>query len=168
MPKFEITEGSPQEKAFLSDAPIQLYAGGYGWGKSALMVVKAIKIMLDYPGCHGAVLRNTEQNLNTTTLKEFLKWCPKNLISKYPSSKDKHLVFKNGSSVLFSYIKMTVRDDSKTMNLLFKLKKIWHATNIGGTNGDVLAIRINENAKNNLDSRFLYHLLASDDFFNYN
>lgn len=116
--KFEITEGSPQEKLFLSTAPIQLAAGGYGWGKTSLLCVKCIQIMLDYPNCHGAILRNTEQNLNTTTYMEFLKWCPKNLISKYPSKTDKHLVFKNGSSVLFSYIKMSVRGDSKTMNLL--------------------------------------------------
>lgn len=48
------------------------------------------------------------------------------------------------------------------------LKKIWLATNIGGTNGDVLVIRINEVENKNLSSKFLYHLLASDNFFNYN
>lgn len=47
------------------------------------------------------------------------------------------------------------------------LKKIWRATNIGGTNGDVLVIRINEDETNNIKSEFLYYLLASDDFFNY-
>ena len=118
MPKFEITEGSPQYKLFTSTAPIQLAAGGYGWGKTSLLCVKCIQIMQDYPNCHGAILRNTEPNLKTTTYQEFLKWCPKHLIAKYPSGNDKHLVFKNGSSVLFSYIKMNVRGDSKTMNLL--------------------------------------------------
>lgn len=116
--KFTITEGSPQEKAYKSTAPIQLLAGGYGWGKTSLLCVKCIGIMLDYPGCHGAILRNTETNLFTTTYQEFLKWCPKNRIVKYPGDKDKHLVLDNGSSVLFSYIKMTTRGDSKTMNLL--------------------------------------------------
>ncbi len=48
------------------------------------------------------------------------------------------------------------------------LKKIWRATNIGGTNGDVLVVRINENKKENLKSEFLYYLLSADDFFNYN
>jgi len=48
------------------------------------------------------------------------------------------------------------------------LKKIWQATNIGGTNGDVLVVRVNEKEKKNVNSRFLYHLLASDNFFNYN
>jgi type I restriction enzyme S subunit len=47
------------------------------------------------------------------------------------------------------------------------LKKIWKADRIGGTNGDVLVVRINENYKNELIADFLYYLLASDDFFNY-
>lgn len=118
MPEFKIIEGTPQAKLWESTAPIQLAAGGYGWGKTSLECVKAIQIMIDYPGCHGAVLRNTETNLSATTMPEFLKWCPKALIAKYPSARDKHLVFKNGSSVLFSFIKMSVRGDSKTMNLL--------------------------------------------------
>ena len=48
------------------------------------------------------------------------------------------------------------------------LKKIWWATNTGGTNGDVLVIRIHKENKNELSSRFLYYLLASDMFFDYN
>ncbi len=47
------------------------------------------------------------------------------------------------------------------------LKKIWRATNVGGTSGDVLVVRINESEKNNLSSSFLYYLLASDGFFDY-
>jgi len=45
------------------------------------------------------------------------------------------------------------------------LKKVWRATHIGGTNGDVLAIQIND--KEILQSEFLYYLLSSDDFFNF-
>jgi type I restriction enzyme S subunit len=45
------------------------------------------------------------------------------------------------------------------------LKKIWRATHTGGTNGDVLAIQINN--KEMLQSEFLYYLLSSDDFFNF-
>jgi type I restriction enzyme S subunit len=48
------------------------------------------------------------------------------------------------------------------------LRKIWRATNKGGTNGDVLVIRINEDEKRNLCSDFLYHVLASEEFFGYN
>ena len=45
------------------------------------------------------------------------------------------------------------------------LKKIWRAIHTGGTNGDVLAIQINN--KEMLQSEFLYYLLSSDDFFNF-
>jgi len=47
------------------------------------------------------------------------------------------------------------------------LKKIWRATNKGGTNGDVLVVRINDVSKNDLRSDYLYYLLASDAFFDY-
>lgn len=45
------------------------------------------------------------------------------------------------------------------------LKKIWRATNTGGTNGDVLVIRINDKQK--MIPEYLYYLLASDSFFDY-
>jgi len=46
------------------------------------------------------------------------------------------------------------------------LRKIWYADTIGGTNGDVLAIYIQE--KNIVKSRYLYHVLADERFFEYN
>lgn len=48
------------------------------------------------------------------------------------------------------------------------LKKVWRATDAGGCSGDVLAIRIDQVAKRDLDSEFLYYLLSSDEFFAYN
>lgn len=47
------------------------------------------------------------------------------------------------------------------------LKKIWRASNNGGTNGDVLTIRINEDKKNQISSEYLYYVLSSDSFFDY-
>lgn len=48
------------------------------------------------------------------------------------------------------------------------LKKIWHSNIRGGTNGDVLTLRINANHSNEFSSKFLYYLLASDKFFDFN
>ncbi|MBO5375597.1 MAG: restriction endonuclease subunit S [Bacilli bacterium] len=45
------------------------------------------------------------------------------------------------------------------------LKKIWLADCIGGTNGDVLDIRIKDN--NIINSKYLFYVLSSDDFFEY-
>ena len=47
------------------------------------------------------------------------------------------------------------------------LKKIWIATNYGGTNGDVVVIRINSDFNLRLIPKFLYFALSSDIFFDY-
>ena len=48
------------------------------------------------------------------------------------------------------------------------LRKIWIADLNGGTNGDVLAISLKEDAKHIVEPRFLYQILASESFFEYN
>ena len=45
------------------------------------------------------------------------------------------------------------------------LKKIWLATNDGGTNGDVLVIRVKH--QNILLPEYAYYVLSSDNFFDY-
>lgn len=47
------------------------------------------------------------------------------------------------------------------------LKKIWKAKNAGGTNGDVLVIRIKEEEKEEIIPDYLYYILSSDAFFDY-
>jgi type I restriction enzyme S subunit len=59
------------------------------------------------------------------------------------------------------------KDDILIGNIRPYLKKIWKSGIIGGTNGDVLVIRINDDYKEKLIAGFLYYLLASDNFFNY-
>lgn len=45
------------------------------------------------------------------------------------------------------------------------LKKIWQADCTGGASGDVLVLRLNDE---NVNSRYLYQILADDKFFDYN
>ncbi|MFT8857179.1 restriction endonuclease subunit S [Bifidobacterium aquikefiri] len=47
------------------------------------------------------------------------------------------------------------------------LKKIWLANRNGGCSGDVLAIHLREQYQDQLEPRFLYYLLSSDNFFAY-
>lgn len=47
------------------------------------------------------------------------------------------------------------------------LHKIWYADCVGGTNGDVLCIRIKDYAKNVIIPRYLYCILSSHSFFEY-
>ena len=48
------------------------------------------------------------------------------------------------------------------------LKKIWLADSSGGTNQDVLVVRLNSESLSEIGHRFLFHLLASDQFFVFN
>ena len=48
------------------------------------------------------------------------------------------------------------------------LKKVWLATNSGGSSGDVLTVRILRGHQASLTPEFLYYVLSSDSFFAYN
>ena len=48
-------------------------------------------------------------------------------------------------------------------NIRHYFKKIWYSDMIGGCSNDVFVIR----SKENYDSKFLYYVLSSDDFFSY-
>lgn len=58
-------------------------------------------------------------------------------------------------------------DDILLGNIRPYLKKIWHSDRQGGTNGDVLVIRIKRDEKENIHPRYLYQILADDNFFHY-
>jgi type I restriction enzyme, S subunit len=58
-------------------------------------------------------------------------------------------------------------DDILLGNIRPYLKKIWHADRIGGTNGDVLVIRLKREEKESVHPRYLYQVLADDRFFDY-
>jgi len=59
------------------------------------------------------------------------------------------------------------RDDLLVGNIRPYLKKIWLADCKGGTNGDVLVIRIRPDMRPLLSPEFVYYLLSSDRFFAY-
>ncbi|MEO5948865.1 MAG: restriction endonuclease subunit S [Candidatus Saccharimonas sp.] len=65
---------------------------------------------------------------------------------------------------------MTRFDDGDILigNIRPYLKKIWHADRVGGTNGDVLVVQLQDKYKDKLIPRYLYQLLASDNFFTFN
>lgn len=106
MREFKIEEGSVHEKFLASTAKFQIFAGGFGNGKTATACVKAIKLITDYPGCNGLIARATFPKLNDTIRKEFKLWCPPNLIVSFPESKnsDNTAKFSNGSQINFRYI----------------------------------------------------------------
>ena len=75
---------------------------------------------------------------------------------------------KTEASTLPSMGKATkyMQKDILIGNIRPYLKKIWYADNDGGTNGDVLDIRVRDNTP--VNSKFLFYVLSSDKFFVYN
>ena len=60
-------------------------------------------------------------------------------------------------------VKAYAKGDVLVSNIRPYFKKIWFAIDNGGCSNDVLVFRANENT----DSKFLYYLLADDNFFNF-
>lgn len=58
-----------------------------------------------------------------------------------------------------------IENDILIGNIRPYLKKIWQADRVGGTNGDVLVIRLTDKT---VSSRYLYQVLSDDKFFTYN
>jgi type I restriction enzyme S subunit len=84
-----------------------------------------------------------------------------------------NLVADKGGRVDASYLPNTARltayepADILLGNIRPYLRKVWRATNSGGCSGDVLAIRVRNESKQLIDSRFLYCFLSSNEFFSY-
>jgi type I restriction enzyme S subunit len=103
---------------------------------------------------------------------------PKNRISSNLVSEtnyvgvDNLLQNKQGKTVS-SYVPTTgtliefKENDVLIGNIRPYLKKIWLSNLNGGTNGDVLVLRLNEFFQNYYHPKFLYYQLASDHFFDY-
>jgi len=116
---YKIREGSLHDKFQKSRAKVQIFAGGFGNGKTTGAVFKALQIAKDYPGSNGLVARATYPKLNATIRKEVVAWCPKSWIKRDVNSKDNLIELTNGSIINFSYIAQGGKDkESSTSNLL--------------------------------------------------
>lgn len=110
MPEYKLVVGSKQEQFINSKKKVQILGGGYGSGKTAALVVKAIQLAFDYPGLYVLMARSTKEKLEKTMRKEFDKWCPARVIKQ--KSKES-ITLENGSMFLFSHI----RQDGKGQGL---------------------------------------------------
>ena len=83
-----------------------------------------------------------------------------NLLKDKYGKEDSKYVPQEGNFTKFT------KDSILIGNIRPYLRKIWYTDTIGGTNSDVLAIYVQE--KNIVKSRYLYHVLADERFFEYN
>lgn len=83
-----------------------------------------------------------------------------NLLKDKYGREDSTYVPEIGTSTRFE------KGDILIGNIRPYLRKIWYSDRIGGTNGDVLAVSLKD--KKLVDSRYLYHTLVDERFFEYN
>jgi len=84
-----------------------------------------------------------------------------NLLPEFQGKSQSNYVPSEGMCIRYKI------DDILIGNIRPYLKKIWLADISGGTNQDVINLRVNETFHDRITPNFLYYLLASDDFFRY-
>jgi phage terminase large subunit len=118
--RYKIIEGGIHDRFSQSRAKIQMFAGGFGNGKTTGAVVKMLQIAKDYPGANILVARSTYPKLNDTIRKEVLAWTPAEWIKrKVLSGSDNMIELKNGTTINFRYVAQQGKNaEQSTSNLL--------------------------------------------------
>lgn len=127
MPDYIIKRGSLHEQFQQSRAKIQIFGGGFGNGKTAAGVVKALRLADGYPKSNGLIARSTYPKLNDTIRKEFLKWCPKEWIKSFPMSVNASntCTTMKGSEINFRYIAQQGKTEEQTTSNLLSATYDW-------------------------------------------
>lgn len=121
MPNYRLERGSTQWKFNQSRQKIQVFGGAFANGKTTAAVIKALQLVIDYPGSNGLIARETYPKLNDTIRKEFLRWCPSHWIKRRPTQEDNTCYMMNGTVVNFRYVAQrgkSSEDGTSSSNLL--------------------------------------------------
>ena len=81
-----------------------------------------------------------------------------NLLQNMEGKGSSQFVPKSGTAIAYS------KGNILLSNIRPYLKKIWLADNDGGSSGDVLVLKMDDTK---ISSKYLYYLLATDEFFEY-
>lgn len=91
----------PHQKAFIySKSKYTLNSGGVGSGKTFSLILKTLKLMIEYPGILVLIGARTFPMLRETTLREWNKLVPNQIVKKQTIAPP-NIKLKNGSEVLF-------------------------------------------------------------------
>ena len=105
-----------QARFWQSQKRVILFSGGFGCGKSLMLVLKAIDLALRYPGNFILMGRQTYIQLRDSLLKEFLVTCPPSLIAQYYKAEMK-IEMINGSEIIFRHLDKIAEQEVRSMNL---------------------------------------------------
>ena len=99
-----------------SEKRVILFSGGFGCGKSMMLILKAIDLCLKYPNNFILMGRRTYIELRDTLLKEFFILCPPILIDFHLKAEMK-VRFVNGSEIVFRHLDKIAASEIRSMNL---------------------------------------------------
>lgn len=105
-----------QERFWKSEKKVILISGGFGAGKSLMLVLKAIDMALRYPDNFILMGRQTYVQLRDSLLKEFLLTCPEHLIESYHKAEMKIRMI-NGSEIIFRHLDKIAEQELRSLNL---------------------------------------------------
>lgn len=112
----EWTLNASQERFWNSPKKVVLFSGGFGCGKSLMLVLKAIDLCLRYPGNFVLMGRKTYIELRDSLIKEFFVTCPDHLIKQYYKA-EMRVEFINGSEIIFRHLDKIAEAEVRSMNL---------------------------------------------------
>ena len=127
MPELRLPEPSEKQKQFLRDRHKYVgYGGARGGGKSWAVRVKAVLLCLRYPGIKVMIVRKTYPELQENHIVPLCEMLgcyadEAGRIAVYNDAK-KHIVFPNGSRILFRYLeneKDALRFQGTEVDVLF-------------------------------------------------
>jgi hypothetical protein len=92
-----------QEAFVFSKARNSRFGGGFGNGKTYAACIKALIMLMSFPGYRVAICRQVYKNLRSTTMQTFLKVCPKEFIKTHDVQFGL-TVFINGSCIYWLHL----------------------------------------------------------------
>lgn len=105
-----------QVKFWESKKKFVLFSGGYGSGKSLMLILKAIDLSLRYPKNYILMGRRTYPELRDSLMKEFFTVCPDALLEDYLKAEGR-VVFTNGSEIIFRHLDTVAESEIRSLNL---------------------------------------------------
>lgn len=106
---------NPQQEAYIWETRRHsLIDGGIGSGKSVGLIMKALILVSEFPGCRGAICRQEYKYLTATTRKTFYTLCPPAWIKRDIKELTE---FVNGSEILWLHLDVESENSLRGLEL---------------------------------------------------
>ncbi len=107
---------SSQRRFWKAQKKFVLFSGGFGCGKSLMLILKAIEMAVNHPNNYILMGRKTYPELRDTLWKDFQGVCPEFLIES-SSRAEMRITFRNKSEIIFRHLDTIAESEIRSMNL---------------------------------------------------